>query len=70
VSVAGSLAAARAEIATTVPDILLVDIQLPDGSGLELLDVLGPAAAEVVLITGQASVETACMPCAWGRSTT
>ncbi|HEV7499285.1 MAG TPA: sigma-54 dependent transcriptional regulator, partial [Vicinamibacteria bacterium] len=59
VTLAGSLAAARAQIAAVVPDILLVDIQLPDGSGLELLDVLGPAAPEVVLITGQASVETA-----------
>jgi two-component system response regulator AtoC len=54
-----SLARARQEIAATVPDILLVDIHLPDGNGLELLEGLGPAAPEVVLITGQASVETA-----------
>jgi two-component system, NtrC family, response regulator AtoC len=58
-TIAGSLAAARAEIAAIVPDILLVDIHLPDGSGLDLLESLGPAAPEVVLITGQASVETA-----------
>jgi two-component system, NtrC family, response regulator HydG len=59
VTCVSSLARARQEIAATVPDILLVDIHLPDGSGLELLEGLGPAAPEVVLITGEASVETA-----------
>jgi two-component system response regulator AtoC len=59
VTCVSSLARARQEIAATVPDILLVDIHLPDGSGVELLEGLGPAAPEVVLITGQASVETA-----------
>jgi DNA-binding NtrC family response regulator len=59
VTPAPSLAAARETIAATAPDIVLADIQLPDGSGLELLEGLGPAGPEVVLITGQASVETA-----------
>jgi two-component system, NtrC family, response regulator HydG len=59
VTSAASLAQAREEIAAKVPDIVLVDIHLPDGSGLDLLEGLGPAAPEVVLITGQASVETA-----------
>jgi two-component system response regulator AtoC len=59
VTCAPTLAQARGAIAATVPDILLVDIHLPDGSGVELLEGLGPAAPEVVLITGQASVETA-----------
>jgi len=59
VTSASTLARAREEIAATVPDIVLVDIHLPDGSGLELLEGLGPSAPEVVLITGQASVETA-----------
>jgi two-component system response regulator AtoC len=59
VTSAPTLALAREEISTTVPDIVLVDIHLPDGSGLELLDAQGPAAPEIVLITGQASVETA-----------
>lgn len=59
VTCAPTLKQAREAIAATTPDIVLIDIRLPDGSGLELLDGLGPAAPEVVLITGQASVETA-----------
>jgi DNA-binding NtrC family response regulator len=60
VATAGTLADARAQMATGPPDILLVDIGLPDGQGLDLLDGLEPEATpEVVLITGQASVETA-----------
>src|SRR4029450_10015309 len=54
VTCASSIAQAREEMAATVPDILLVDIQLPYGSGVELLQGLGPADPEVVLITGQA----------------
>jgi two-component system, NtrC family, response regulator AtoC len=59
VTCAPSLKQAREAVAATTPDVLLVDIQLSDGSGLDLLEGLGPAAPEVVLITGQASVETA-----------
>ena len=43
VTTAPTLAQAREEIAATVPDIVLVDIHLPDGSGLELLEGLGPS---------------------------
>jgi DNA-binding NtrC family response regulator len=59
-STASSIAAARAELAKQIPDVLLTDLQLPDGSGLDLLQdtaVTGPP--EVILITGHASVETA-----------
>jgi two-component system response regulator AtoC len=60
VASAGSLKQAREEIAASPPDILLVDLRLPDGSGLDLLSGFEPATApEVVLITGDASVETA-----------
>jgi two-component system response regulator AtoC len=60
VASAGSLKQAREEIATSPPDILLVDLRLPDGSGLDLLAGFEPTTApEVVLITGDASVETA-----------
>jgi len=57
---AGTLKQAREEITASPPDIVLVDLQLPDGSGLDLLDDFeGTATPEVVLITGNASVETA-----------
>ena len=60
VACAGTLAEARQQMAAGTPDILLVDIGLPDGQGLDLLDGFEPdAMPEVVLITGQASVETA-----------
>ena len=57
---ASTLKQAREELALNPPDILLVDIHLPDGSGLSLLEDFEPASApEIVLITGSASVETA-----------
>jgi len=60
VASAGSLKQAREEIAASPPDILLVDLHLPDGSGLDLLAAFEPPTApEVVLITGDASVDTA-----------
>lgn len=58
VSSASSLKQAREEMAANLPDILLVDLNLPDGIGLDLVEGLDPAP-EIVLITGQASVETA-----------
>src|SRR5206468_10639274 len=58
VASAGTLKQAREEIATNPPHILLVDLHLPDGSGLDLLEGFEPPMApEVVLITGHASVE-------------
>jgi two-component system, NtrC family, response regulator AtoC len=60
VASAGSLKQAREEIAANPPDILLVDLRLPDGSGLDLLAGFEPTTApEVVFITGDANVETA-----------
>ena len=41
------------------PDIILLDLMLPDGSGMELFnDVKSIPNAELVLITGHASLET------------
>ena len=60
VHVVHTLKEARAAIASCPPDILLVDLNLPDGSGLSLMEGLEPASApEVVLITGSATIETA-----------
>ncbi len=57
---ANTLKEAKAEIAKSVPDVLLVDLHLPDGSGLDLFKELeGSPGAEIILITGQATVDTA-----------
>jgi two-component system response regulator AtoC len=60
VSTASNLKEAQARLKSRVPDLLLLDLMLPDGSGLEFLKELEPGAdMEVVLMTGFASVDTA-----------
>jgi DNA-binding NtrC family response regulator len=57
---ADSLGAARAALAAgPMPAVVLADLVLPDGSGLELVEAAAAVGAHVVLITGHASVETA-----------
>jgi two-component system response regulator AtoC len=59
VATAGSLRDARRQIALQEPDIVLLDLMLPDGSGMELFnDAKQLANTELVLITGHASLET------------
>ncbi|SDD55492.1 sigma-54-dependent transcriptional regulator [Paraburkholderia lycopersici] len=63
VDTAASLAEARAALARFIPDVVLVDLNLPDGGGLELLPHL-PAqppggALPVIVMTGNATVESA-----------
>jgi DNA-binding NtrC family response regulator len=53
------VAEARAAMSERAPDVLLIDLMLPDGSGLELVEAAAAIGAQVVLITGHASVETA-----------
>ncbi len=56
---ANSLREARGRIALQMPDLILLDLQLPDGSGMELCrDAELQEKAEIVLITGHASLET------------
>ena len=57
-SVAPTLEAARAAIAAHAPDVVLTDLVLPDGNGIDLFQDLN-GATQVVLITGHASVDTA-----------
>ena len=60
VATADSLRAARIHMSRLQPDIMLTDLQLPDGRGIELVnDLETRAATEVVMITGHASVESA-----------
>src|SRR5262247_1575504 len=55
---AGDLAGAREQLASDPPDVVLVDLMLPDGSGLDLLNDLPPeGGTEVIVITGHASVD-------------
>jgi two-component system response regulator AtoC len=57
---ATSLKEARNEIAKAAPDVLLIDLHLPDGSGLDLVKEFEEnAGSEIVLITGHGTIETA-----------
>ena len=60
---AANLTAARAALKQTVPDIVLVDVNLPDGLGLDLLPELPELApgrtVPIVVMTGNATLETA-----------
>lgn len=50
---------ARKQMALQRPDVILLDIHLPDGSGLDLFpNIDAQQSTEVVLITGHASLET------------
>src|SRR5262249_54414298 len=56
---AKTLAEAKARVDAHIPDVILTDLMLPDGSGLDLVEEATEVGAQVVLITGHASVETA-----------
>jgi DNA-binding NtrC family response regulator len=59
VAVAHTLRDARRQISLQQPDILLLDLLLPDGNGMDLLaDTQLVADSEVVLCTGHASIDT------------
>ncbi len=50
---------ARRQLATSTPDVVFLDLVLPDGKGIELFDDKAALAdTEVILITGHASLET------------
>ena len=60
---------ARVQVSHRSPDVALVDLYLPDGSGIDLLkDLDGGAATEVVLMTGHADVESAVQALRLGAS--
>ncbi|MGS5086996.1 sigma-54-dependent transcriptional regulator [Hydrogenophaga sp. A37] len=59
VSTASNLFDARKQLSLQPPDIVLLDLRLPDGSGMDLFeDPELLSNSEVVLITGHASLET------------
>jgi DNA-binding NtrC family response regulator len=56
---AASLQDARSVLAEELPELLLIDLQLPDGSGLDLIKEIPDGATQVVVLTGYPSVDTA-----------
>ena len=60
VAKADCLRSARAHLVRQTPDVLLTDLQLPDGEGTSLVaDLESPENTEVVVFTGHASMESA-----------
>jgi len=57
---AATVAEARRQLERTRPVVVLCDVMLPDGKGMEILEELREqSGTEVILITGNASVDTA-----------
>jgi two-component system, NtrC family, response regulator AtoC len=66
---ARSLEDARRQLALQQPDLVLLDLRLPDGSGMSLLDdqdLIGNS--EVVLMTGHATLETSIQALRYGAA--
>ena len=60
VDTASSVDSARRHYANKRPGLMLVDVMLPDGNGVDLIEELqGDATVKFVVITGHASVEIA-----------
>lgn len=59
VSAADSVAAAREVLAYETPDLLLLDLMLPDGSGLQLLDAFASRKPKkIVIVTGDPGIKS------------
>ena len=59
VSTAGTRAEAKPSLTEDPPDVVLMDLGLPDGGGLELLELPPPGSrTEFIVITGIASVDS------------
>jgi len=55
-----TIAQARREIETEVPDFAVLDLDLPDGDGLDLIEELSASAStEIAVVTGQGSINSA-----------
>jgi two-component system, NtrC family, response regulator AtoC len=66
---ASTLRDARTQVSHKTPDVALVDLYLPDGSGIDLLkDLEQGNSTEVVLMTGHADVESAVQALRLGAS--
>ncbi|MGH7724839.1 MAG: sigma-54-dependent transcriptional regulator [Candidatus Eiseniibacteriota bacterium] len=57
---AGTLAAARRALAKEMPDLVITDLGLPDGNGIQLIEEVREfPQTDVIVVTGQATVESA-----------
>jgi two-component system response regulator AtoC len=66
---AQSLRDARRQLVLQPPDLVLLDLHLPDGNGMALLDDKGLIGnSEVVLMTGHASLETSIQALRYGAA--
>ena len=59
VAQAGDVRQARIQVERHKPDVVLLDMQLPDGNGMELWKRMALPDCQVVFITGHSSVESA-----------
>ena len=60
VTTANSLAEARIQLSKAPSDLVVIDLKLPDGNGVELMsEVKDTTGADVVLISGMATVDSA-----------
>lgn len=58
-TLAHSLREGRIQLARQLPDVILLDLGLPDGEGIDLFEGgTPPVGVQLVLITGNASLET------------
>lgn len=58
-AIAASLSAARSELSKQAPDVVLLDLMLPDGSGLELFDTFeDQPPRKIIIITGHSGVKS------------
>jgi two-component system, NtrC family, response regulator AtoC len=58
VTTASTLAQAKAEIQLRMPDAILTDMILPDGTGFEIFGGDPPKNVEMILMTGHSSMDT------------
>ena len=69
VNTATTLRDARQRLSRQTPDVVLVDLYLPDGNGIELLKDFDPVRpTQVVLMTGHADLESAVQALRLGAS--
>jgi len=60
VATAGDLREARIQLTRQTPDVVLTDLKLPDGSGMDIFNEFNSAAeVELIVMTGYASVDSA-----------